>query len=159
MNDIAFKVGDALQVDPNRSTIIAHVCNDTGAFGAGFAHAVAVRYPQAQLAYFNHYHMFPLGGVMWVRISPGLQVANMIAQSGLPGRQNPTPLSYAALDQCLSKVADRAKVFDSVVQMPRIGTGLARGKWALIERLIYDNLIFRDIKVEVYDLPTNSGES
>ena len=38
------------------------------------------------------------------------------------------------------------------VHMPRIGCGLAGGKWELIEQIIKEELITKEIAVTVYDL-------
>ena len=49
------------------------------------------------------------------------------------------------------KLAVAAKELGASVHMPRIGTGLAGGKWELIEPLILEKLIAAGVKVYVYD--------
>lgn len=38
------------------------------------------------------------------------------------------------------------------IHMPRIGCGLAGGKWEVIEQIIKEELIDKEIAVTVYDL-------
>jgi O-acetyl-ADP-ribose deacetylase (regulator of RNase III) len=94
----------------------------------------------------------PLGHVQFVRVSSDIEVANMIGQHGMVSPINPHPISYAALNHCLEKVARVAGHDGATVHMPRIGTGLARGKWEVIESIINRTMTLRDIDVTVYDL-------
>lgn len=55
------------------------------------------------------------------------------------------------MEQCLAALADRAVELGASVHMPRIGCGLAGGKWARIEPLITRTLCARDVEVTVYD--------
>jgi O-acetyl-ADP-ribose deacetylase (regulator of RNase III) len=97
-------------------------------------------------------YFLPLGHVQMVRVSPDIEVANMIGQHGMVSPINPHPISYAALNHCLEKVAKVAGYNDATVHMPRIGTGLAQGKWDVIESIIDRVLTLRDVDVTVYDL-------
>jgi O-acetyl-ADP-ribose deacetylase (regulator of RNase III) len=97
-------------------------------------------------------YFLPLGHVQMVRVSPDIEVANMIGQHGMVSPINPHPISYAALSHCLEKVAKVAGYNDATVHMPRIGTGLAQGKWDVIESIIDRVLTLRDVDVTVYDL-------
>lgn len=54
-------------------------------------------------------------------------------------------------DTALGAVADRAAELGASVHMPRIGCGLAGGKWSRIEPLIEQRLAGRGIPVTVYD--------
>jgi hypothetical protein len=49
-------------------------------------------------------------------------------------------------------VAKIAGYDGATVHMPRIGTGLARGNWEVIESIINRTLTLRDVDVTVYDL-------
>ena len=78
----------------------------------------------------------------------------MIAQHGIGSNQNgQPPIRYAALRASLAKVADLAIAHQAEVHLPRIGTGLAGGKWEQIAPLLEQELIQRGITVTVYDLP------
>ena len=49
------------------------------------------------------------------------------------------------------KLAVEAKNLKASVHMPRIGCGLAGGKWEAIEPIITDELTSQGIEVSVYD--------
>lgn len=148
-----YVVGDATQPCGKGTKIIAHVCNDVGGFGSGFAGAVAKKWPEVQLAY-RAWHAkgedFALGMVQLVKLPDGIIVANMIAQHGYSYAGNPA-IQYPALHMCLSKVAKRAEELGATVHMPRIGCGLAGGTWGRVEPIILEAMDGTD--VTVYDLP------
>ena len=77
----------------------------------------------------------------------------MVAQHGVRSQENPTPLSYDSLRLCFAKVADFAFSHDASIHMPRIGCGLAGGRWVMVEKLVKKELIEMGIEVTVYDLP------
>jgi O-acetyl-ADP-ribose deacetylase (regulator of RNase III) len=92
---------------------------------------------------------FELGQVQLVQVEPELYVLNMLAQVA-PTWEAP-PIRYDALDTCLMRAESMAHVLGGAsVHMPRIGTGLSRGKWEQIEPLILKN--FAEREVYVYDL-------
>jgi O-acetyl-ADP-ribose deacetylase (regulator of RNase III) len=74
----------------------------------------------------------------------------MVGQHGLRGGATP-PIRYEAVEACLAKVAERARELDASVHMPRIGCGLAGGKWERIEPLVTKCLRDRGVAVTVYD--------
>jgi O-acetyl-ADP-ribose deacetylase (regulator of RNase III) len=85
-----------------------------------------------------------------VEVEPGLLVANMIAQhdtcsgpSGLP------PIRYGAVRIALATLNDLAYNIGATIHMPRIGCGLAGGKWEDIEKIIRE---VQSVNVYVYDL-------
>ena len=157
---IRYATGDATQVPADAPpTIIAHVCNDIGAWGGGFTGGLSRVYPQAERDYRRwHAHnaaqgMSLLGRVQVVKVAPHVTIANMVAQHGLRGRGNPVPLQYDHLQDCLKRLATHALSTGAHVQMPRIGAGLARGHWPTIESHITEHLVNRGVPVTVLDLP------
>lgn len=60
-------------------------------------------------------------------------------------------MRYEAIDAGLEKVAARAGELGASVHMPRIGCGLAGGRWTRVEPLIAGRLADRGIAVTVYD--------
>ena len=50
-------------------------------------------------------------------------------------------------------MATKAKKLGASVHMPRIGSGLAGGKWEQVEGIIREELTAADVAVTVYDLP------
>nr|WP_306766629.1 hypothetical protein [Tenacibaculum sp. M341] len=75
----------------------------------------------------------------------------MIGQRGMKTGSNGVPIRYEAVDECLEKLTEVATELNASVHMPRIGCGLAGGKWEKIEPIIKENLIKNDIDTIVYD--------
>lgn len=153
---IHYTKGDATQPQQEGNNIIVHVCNDIGGWGRGFVLALSRRWkePEQQYrAWFASQEDFALGNVQFVQVEAQLWVANLIGQRGIKSDQsgNP-PLRYDALAQGLRKVADYASTISASVHMPRIGCGLASGRWEEVEPLITLHLIQNGISVTVYDL-------
>lgn len=165
--------GDATAPQGEGGKIIAHICNDAGGWGAGFVVAISRRWAEPESAYRRWARgeaqtggliigspTFQLGQVQFVSVGPKLAVANMVAQRGYgrsgtaPHRtddedESQPPIRYEALALCLKTVSNVAGHLGASVHMPRIGTGLAGGKWERIEPLISKMLEGRD--VYVYD--------
>jgi O-acetyl-ADP-ribose deacetylase (regulator of RNase III) len=154
---IKYIKGDATRPQAGPA-IVAHICNNVGAYGAGFAAAVASRWPEAKNAYVAWHgrrepSSFGLGGAQLVRVESAVWVANMIAQDGLRAPGNPCPLKYFALEICLATVGLAARHSNASIHMPRIGCGLAGGSWDRVEPLIRREVCDKtDVDVFVYDL-------
>jgi len=149
MNTIKYLKGDATSPQAKGNKLICHVCNDLGGWGKGFVLAISKRWPKPEKDYRDwHRHRakndFSLGNVQFIEVSNFIEIGNMIAQRGMKIR-------YQAVETCLSKVADRAIETHASVHMPRIGCGLAGGKWSLIEPIIEKQLISRNVDVYIYD--------
>lgn len=147
--------------------IIAHCCNDVGAWGAGFVLALSRRWPIAEEAY-RAWFIWPghgsvfgsdvtgppmLGEVQFVVVESHLWVANLIGQRGVSRTSRKSPIRYDAIREGLGKVADFAHRHGATVHMPRMGAGLAGGDWAEIEKIVQKKLCDHMIAVTVYDLP------
>jgi hypothetical protein len=63
-------------------------------------------------------------------------VVSMIAQDGVKNKNNTQPINYKALELCLMQFTKHSSSNNCIVQMPRIGCGLAGGEWHKIEPLI-----------------------
>jgi O-acetyl-ADP-ribose deacetylase (regulator of RNase III) len=156
MISIVYLKGDATVPQAKGNKIICHVCNDLGRWGKGFVMALSARWPQPEAEY-RRWHRersqddFVLGRVQLVQASPNVVVANMIGQHGIKAGSNGPPIRYDAIEKCLNEVAHAARKMNASVHMPRIGCGLAGGKWERIEPLIIKTLCERDILVQVYD--------
>ena len=96
---------------------------------------------------------FALGAAQLVGVGRDLWVANMIGQHGKArkGDVGPPPVRYDAIERALSTLSDWALEHGTSVHMPRIGTGLAGGKWERIEPLLRKTLCQRGVSVWVYD--------
>ena len=156
MADIRYLKGDATRPQAKGNRIVAHVCNDLGGWGKGFVLAVSKRWPGPEAAYRACHrdraaNDFGLGAVGIVPVEPYIWVANMVAQRGMKTGSNGPPIRYEALRECLGKLAREAERLGASVHMPRIGCGLAGGRWEMVEPLILDELAAKGIGVTVYD--------
>jgi len=132
-------------------------------FGAGFASAVASRYPTIK----ENYHLL---GKSFLKKTPGysqfitvsedhkydnkLVFCNMIAQNGIISSNNPRPLNYLSL--CRSMLAVSKYIKDNFspdnkieIHAPKFGSGLSGGNWNFISSLIDD--IWGNFTVCIYD--------
>ena len=156
MKEISYLVGDATAPEAPGPKIIVHVCNDIGTWDKGFVMALSKRWPDPESQYKAWYRErksndFELGAVQFVQVEDDLWVANMIGQHGLKRTKEGPPIRYNAVKKCLAKVVKKAVEIEASVHMPRIGCGLAGGKWEKIEPIITRQLCEKDIAVYVYD--------
>lgn len=156
MTQITYLKGDATQPQAKGNKIIAHVCNDLGGWGKGFVLAISKRWSEPEAEYRKwHRHRaknnFGLGAVQFVEVNQYTYIANMIGQRGTKTGSKGPPVRYAAIEECLTIVAEKTQELSASVHMPRIGCGLAGGKWEKIEPLIEQILCSSEIDVYVYD--------
>ncbi|WP_240670308.1 Appr-1-p processing protein [Actinoplanes solisilvae] len=132
------------------------MCNDLGGWGKGFVLAVSRRWPEPERAY-RQWHRgrsgndFGLGATQLVQVRPDVWVANMVAQHGMRTGSGGPPVRYDAVEQCLTTIGGHAQRLGATVHLPRIGCGLAGGRWNLIEPLVVAALCARDVGTTVYD--------
>jgi O-acetyl-ADP-ribose deacetylase (regulator of RNase III) len=148
---IHYVKGDATQPQGDGKKIIVHICNDKGRWGAGFVLAVSKRWKEPERMYREtNVRDLTLGTVQVVEVAPDILVANMIAQHDTqPGPGGLAPIRYGAVRSALSAVNELAYRIGATLHMPRIGSGLAGGKWEDIEQIIKDVM---SVDVYVYDL-------
>jgi len=154
-NKINYQIGDATKPNATGNKIIVHICNDIGAWGAGFVMALSRRWTKPEAEYrkwFKESKDFELGAVQYVQVENDLFVANMIGQRGIISIDSSPPIWYEAVATALTKVAEKAVKLNASIHMPRIGSGLAGGKWEEIEKIINKTLVERGLTVTVYDL-------
>lgn len=155
--EIIYLKGDATVPQTSGIKIIAHICNDLGGWGKGFVLAISKRWEEPEAEYrLWHRHRaennFALGAIQLVKVEQYIYVANMIGQRGIKtGRSTGVPIRYEAVEECLEKLAQEAIELEASVHMPRIGCGLAGGKWEKIEPLIKSTLLASGVDVYVYD--------
>ncbi|BCJ40799.1 Appr-1-p processing protein [Actinoplanes ianthinogenes] len=172
MQPVSYVEGDATAPLGDGPRIIAHVCNDIGAWGRGIVRTISRRWPEPERE-FRRWHAagqadrpFRLGAVQLVPVAPDLWVANMVGQHGIVterGLRTATgydpaagpPVRYEAIRECLTTLVTHATTHDASVHMPRIGCGLAGGDWAEVEPLIRTTLSEAGIPTTVYDLPAS----
>jgi O-acetyl-ADP-ribose deacetylase (regulator of RNase III) len=157
MAEIEYVTGDATAPQGEGPRVIAHVCNDVGKWGKGFVVALSKRWAEPERRYRQWYEAgegFALGEVQFVEVADELWVANMVGQRDVKAREGKPPIRYEAVESALGRVAEFARERGASVHMPRIGAGLAGGKWDEIETIIREELVERGVAVTVYDLPT-----
>jgi O-acetyl-ADP-ribose deacetylase (regulator of RNase III) len=159
MAGIKYVVGDATLPQGLDRRFIIHICNNVGAWGAGFVMALRKQWPRAEAQYHAWYNAGPkipyplrLGHVQFVKVDEDLAVGNMIAQDGIGRHPTKPPIRYDALIDCLIVVREKAQKWNASVHLPRIGAGLAGGNWTIIEQLLLQELVAHGISVTVYDL-------
>lgn len=151
---IVYINGDATSPLAKGVKIIAHICNDIGGWGKGFVLAISAKWKEPEKQYrlwYNSKENFNLGEVQFVQVEQYIYVANMIGQKGIKTGSKGPPIRYEAVEKCLEKLSEKAVELNASIHMPRIGCGLAGGKWEKIESLINKNLIEKGIDVIVYD--------
>lgn len=155
MNSIQYIQGDATAPIGTGPKIIVHICNDIGGWGRGFVLALSGKWKAPEQHYRQWYLSdkdFELGKIQLVKVEEDLWVANLIGQHKIrkDEKGNP-PIRYRAVKQGLDAVAKKAMELGASVHMPRIGCGLAGGKWEKIEPLIEKALITSQVNTFVYD--------
>lgn len=152
---VTIKQGDATspRPQPNDGVVLAHLCNNIGAWGRGFVLAVDKVSPVPKAAYKALFAQccpkILLGTVQiiecWLAGVPDGShagqyfIANMIAQSDIRKNDidNPCLVIYDALEVCLREVFSFAAKLGYPVHMPEgIGSGLAGGDKSVIRGLI-----------------------
>lgn len=169
---IEYVKGDATRPAGDGPKVLVHCCNDKGAWGAGFVLALSRRWPHVEAAYRTWARTamadlptdwrgrvevtgpFLLGEVQFVLAEPGLWVANLVGQRGTAAMNGEPPIRYEAVTEGLREVRLFAASRGAEVVMPRMGAGLAGGRWERIEEIVEDELTSKDVRVTVYDLVT-----
>lgn len=170
MTNILYVVGDASRPAGTDWRIITHVCNNIGAWGAGFTGALSKNQPNAEVAYrawsrgklettadaiaqgmkWTCSGPLELGQVQLVKGANKVLIANLVGQEGVVSKYNPTPVRYEAIQSALEKLVAIDASCD--IHMPRMGCGLAGGFWPKIEQIIRTTLLTKGYNVTVYDL-------
>lgn len=172
--NITYLQGDATRPDATGGLrVLPHICNNIGGWGRGYVLALSAAWQGPESRYrqwADHCRGdLPLGAIQTVPVKADdggtMFVANMVAQRGVTGPDNPRPVDYESLYCCLTNLAGWIRSYEDVqnsihqpnvpvettIHMPRIGCGLGGGNWEIVELLIQTCLSEWD--VYVYDLP------
>jgi len=144
---------------------LIHCCNNLGVMGSGFVVPLMAHFPGIREQYQKE--SLELGHCQFIRFygdpdkhgcyeivtngsyNPGMvTVVNMIAQNGVVGQNNPHPLDYIALKNCLNYISDNTSKNRRIVG-PKFGAGLAGGDWHKIALIIEDVLGYREVVIYV----------
>ncbi len=149
-SNINYIKGDATSPVGPGTKIIVHVCNNVGAWGAGFTGALSKKWKDPEAVYRSiNVQDLKLGSSTLVGVEDDIWVANMIGQEGTIGMSERPPIRYTAVRQALLNINTVAHRTNASIHMPRIGCGLAGGKWEEIQKIIEDVV---SVDVYVYDL-------
>jgi O-acetyl-ADP-ribose deacetylase (regulator of RNase III) len=155
MKDIQYTKGDATSPQSENNKVIVHICNDIGGWGKGFVMAISKRWKKPENQYrewFKSKDGFELGKVQFVQVEEDLWIANLIGQHKINKDENGNaPIRYDAVEEGLKEVTLFAIKNNASIHMPRIGCGLAGGKWEMMEPIILKTLSNNDVEVVVYD--------
>lgn len=166
---ITYVQGDATEPSARGTKVICHCVNDIGSWGAGFVLSLK-KWPEVERAYRAWYRSgvtplelplrpensteashFGLGSVQFVQVREDLWVANIVGQHLTIRLGERTPIRYEALEQGFAIVHAFCRRREATAHMPRLGAGLARGKWVLIEQIIDRALTSQGVAATVYD--------
>lgn len=154
---IAYLQGDVLRPRGTGPRMVLMLVNDAARrWGGGLAHTAARRFPGAQDAFSTWISGLPrrerLGQALFTDVGNGVTLASLVAQEGY-GASNAPRVRYTALSRALARVAEEAARLGASVHMPRLGAGGAGGSWDVVEGIVTDLLVDRDIPTTVYELP------
>jgi len=155
MKTITYLKGDATNPQVEGNKIITHICNNIGGWGKGFVLAISKRWKKPESEYrkwSQNDKNFHLGEIQTVQVEEDIWICNMIAQhKTITSSKGIPPIRYKAVEKCLEKLSDEALKMNAGIHMPRIGCGLAGGKWEEIEPIIERTLLSNNVEVYVYD--------
>lgn len=146
--------GDATVIPSvKKHHILFHVCNDIGAWGAGFTGALSAAWPAAEKTYRGQ-ESWLLGSYSKVDYS-GHTIYNLVAQRGIRAQARGIPnVRYIVLHNVIQKMIEDVELTygaDNVVyQCPKIGAGLGGGDWKTIMKILSE--LFVDRTLTVYTL-------
>lgn len=155
---IKYVKGDATNpyIIPNYYSVICHCCNALGAWGRGFVVPLGARFPKAKDKYRELIKTTSkderLGKVSFAKVTKDIVVANIIGQYGIYSKDNKPLVNYDAIRQGFETVIKNFKTHNMqfTIHMPKIGCGLAKGDWNVIENIIKDTFLKEKIDVYVY---------
>ena len=153
--EIVYIKGDATAPVGDGQKLIIHVCNNVGAWGAGFVMALSKKWKEPEEQYRTK-KSYDLGTYELVRVEDDITVCNLIAQENIRSNINTLPpVRYVAIETGLKELSKYLSMYDQhkhsiSIHMPMIGSGLAGGNWLIIERIIELTLCDAGIPVTVY---------
>ncbi len=148
--------------------LIAHVCNNgvdekgIGVMGAGVAKALRNKWPSVYTEYKKMEDRDKeglknrLGDNSYAKIDNHLVIVNMIAQNMIMSEDNPKPIKYKALIECMIGVVDYIKMIQTqtsnpvVLHCPEFGGLRAGGRFDFVLELIKEIWIEAGIDVVIY---------
>jgi O-acetyl-ADP-ribose deacetylase (regulator of RNase III) len=156
MNQINYVIGDVTHPNGDGIKFIAHCCNNLGAWGRGVVLAISRRWGMPELMYRKFAEEHPnelresLGEIQTIPVEKDIIVINIIGQDGIGTKNGVPPIRYEAIREGLIKIQETMENYKNPsLHLPRMGAGLAGGKWEEIEKIILETIEF---PVTVYTL-------
>ncbi|QEQ94843.1 hypothetical protein pEaSNUABM56_00043 [Erwinia phage pEa_SNUABM_56] len=154
---LVYKVGDLIKAaQSGEVNVIAHGCNCYCTMGSGIAPLIKKAFPEAYAADLKTKKgdLDKKGTLSWGQ-SGEVTIANLYSQGGYWGRnEGIRDLDYDALYDSLVRFAGLAKNIrgnETRIGLPKIGAGLAKGDWEVIETMIKTTLRGLDVTIYVLD--------
>ena len=149
--------GDVLNPRGPGPKVICQLVNDQArVWGGGVAKSAAKKFPAAQRDFAAWIASIPLskrlGEVRIFEADKSTFIASLVGQHGHGASATPR-IRYAAIEQCMERIAAFALDHSASVHMPRIGAGASGGSWDTVEEIINGTLVADHVPVTVYDLP------
>lgn len=154
---LSYLHGDVLSPRGSGARLILMLVNDVARrWGGGLARSAAERFPTAERDFSEWIQNVPknerLGQMRLADVGQGIALASLVSQEGF-GPSNKPRIRYSALATALDRVGEIALTRGASVHMPRLGTGGAGGNWQVVEQIIEEALVARNINTIVYDPP------
>lgn len=133
------RFGNILNV---KTGLIAHGVNCKGVFGAGLALQIRKKYPSVYYEYVRKHQEtgWQLGEVQIVDVEESdtpLKIANLATQKGYGYTDHQKVFAdYSAIQDAFITLCDYCKRNNLVINIPKIGAGLAGGDWKEIKQRI-----------------------
>lgn len=145
--------------------MICHICNNENIWGGGFVISLSKKWEEPEQVYREFCKrnkiatvMLPiLGKVCFAKIDKHLVIANMIGQDGTVSKDNPIPIKYGALTNCMEEVVNYIEMIKCqtsnpvVIHAPKFGSLRAKGNWDFILELIREIWLENGIDVVIYN--------
>lgn len=144
---------EAINYESPMAKFIVHIVNDSYRMGSGFVVPLNKKWPETRSLYMSDPNL-KLGNTQFIQVMDNVWVCNMIAQHGTVSADNPKPIKYAALANCMRTIAEVChRHIEPEIVGPLFGSNLAGGNWDFIEELIQE--IWSNIDVTIYKLNQN----
>lgn len=136
---IRYITGDLVK-QSNEFDVIAHGCNCFCAMGSGIAPQIKNKFPEAYAVdcATTKGDKNKLGTITHTVVQDKPIVVNIYSQYGYGRQHGEMNLDYKALQ--LGLLAMKEKFSGKTFGLPKIGAGLAGGDWAVIERIIEEEM-------------------
>ena len=161
-------VTDPQTTTPNEIVLIPHCCNDENIWGGGFVIALSKKWKEPEKNYrafcegkapylVRQKHIPILGRVCYAKIDEHLVIANMIGQKGIASVDNPIPIKYKALADCMTEVVGYIEMIKRqtsnpvVIHCPKFGSLRAMGNFDFILELIREIWLENGINCVIYE--------